>query len=364
MFKKFMSLALVLMLVMSVAVVSLSAAQVEITDEAADADVVDQAANGNDASVGAEGEPASSGAEGDAAGTGAGVIKFDANSAGWSGMKAVQFYVYGIADGKELLPWGSSKLDGTDDGSNVWSYDTSAMNIESGKQYAIIFVNKDTKEQTYDLLMDSGCLGDTAKCSGTEIENPVDSSKTTKEARWTSSSLGPRLQITSIGNLVGETVPEGKTKYGMLVTFLASKGKDGMTNAKNNGKEPQSTIDGVAEKLGLSLEDVEKAIKEAAGPNDYSTDSTDWSSEWSKDKSSLKSGGGSSDSGSGSSSGSSSSGSSSSGSSSSGSSSSSTKSGSASDTQTGQSETVLFIMLGVMVAAAGVIFFARKKTRA
>ncbi|MBQ7218567.1 MAG: LPXTG cell wall anchor domain-containing protein, partial [Ruminococcus sp.] len=42
----------------------------------------------------------------------------------------------------------------------------------------------------------------------------------------------------------------------------------------------------------------------------------------------------------------------------------SSASGSGSASQTGQETTVLYIMLGVMVAAAGVIFFARKKTRA
>ena len=78
MFKKFLSLAIALMLVLSVAAVGFSAAQVEITDEAADAEVADQAANGDAASLGAEG---------DVAATGADVLKFDANSIGWSGMK-------------------------------------------------------------------------------------------------------------------------------------------------------------------------------------------------------------------------------------------------------------------------------------
>ena len=199
-----------------------------------------------------------------------------------------------------------------------------------------------------------------------------------REARWTNNSLGPRLQITSIGNVVGDTIPATTSAYGMLVRFLASQGKDGLTNAINNGKEAQSTIDSVATALGLKKGDVEQAIKEATSANSYRTDSHDWSKDWDASKSSLADGtsddahktgdggsDGSSSSGSDSSSSSSGSGSSSSGSSSSGgSSSSSSKSGSASNTQTGQTETVLFIMLGVMVAAAGVIFFARKRERA
>ncbi len=374
MFKKIMSLAIALMLVLSVAAVGFSAAQVEITDEAADSEVADQAANGDAASLGAED---------DVAATGADVLKFDANSIGWSGMKAVQFYVYSMDTGAELLPWGGKKLNGTDDGSNVWTYEPAAngMNIEAGKQYGIIFVNADTKEQTYDLLMDTSCFGDTAKSTGTDIENPVDSSKTTKEAVWTNNALGPRLQITSIGNVVGKTIPASTSAYGMLVRFLASKGKDGLQNAVNNGKEVQATIDSVANTLGLKKGDVKDAIKEAAGANDYSTDSTDWSSQWDESKSSLadgtsedahKKGDGSSDgsdssSSDNSSSDNSSSNNSNSGNSTGGSSSSSSSSGttgSASNTQTGQTETVLFIMLGVMVAAAGVIFFVRKRERA
>ena len=42
----------------------------------------------------------------------------------------------------------------------------------------------------------------------------------------------------------------------------------------------------------------------------------------------------------------------------------STKTGSGSTTKTGQETTVLFIMLGVMIAAAGVIAISRKRDRA
>ena len=377
MFKKIMSLVLAMMIVMSIAAVSFSAAQVEITDEAVDVDVIEQGANG---------DVASEGADTDVAATGADVLKFDANTIGWSGMKAVQFYVYDLDTGAELIAWGSKKLNGTDaDGDNVWEYDPAAngMSIESGKQYCIIFVNADTKEQTYDLVMDSSCLNDIAKATGNSIENPVDSSKSTIETVWTNSSLGPRLQITSVGNLVGNTVPKSSSKYGMFVGFLASGGKSGLQNALSfsGGKTAQEIIDDVANKLGLKKGDVKDAIKEAASSNKYSTDTYDWSKDWDESKSSLSDGtssdahstgdggtdgsssSGSDSSGSDSSSSGSGSGSSGSGSSGSGSSSSSSASGSASNTQTGQGETVLFIMLGVMVAAAGVIFFARRKER-
>ena len=350
MFKKFMSLVLALMIVMSVAAVSFSAAQVEIADEAAEADDV-----------------ASQGAEADVAATGEGLVYFDAASAGWESASSILFYISDIENG-ELAAWGSKKkLGGTKGDNDIWSFDAQGLGVEDGHVYIIIFNNYDTSAETYQLLMDTSCFGDTAKANpSVMIENPVDSNKSSMEARWTNSSLGPRLQISSIGSIVGESIPANTTAYKMLVQFLASKGNDGLQNALNfNGKDEQTTIDEVAGKLGLTKSDVKNAIEEAKTTGD----GADWSGKWDASKSSLPGGdddGGGSSSG-GSSSGSSSgtsSGTSSGGTSTSGGSSTTTKSGSASNTQTGQEETVLFIMLGVMVAAAGVIFFARKRERA
>lgn len=328
MFKKFMSLALVLMMMLSVAAVGFSAAQVEVAEEAADVAVADQ------------------GAEADVAATGASTITYDNSNTNWVG--PIKFYVYDPETGAELLAWGSKKLDGTDNGDGTWSYDASAMGIESGKQYAIIFNDGTSGAQTYDLMFDDSCFGDTGYATGTSLENPVDSNKTAIEAKWKNNSLGPRKQITSIGNVVGQTIPSYTNPKSMFVDFL----KNTLTNARTfSGKNDQDLLDDTAKALDLTKDDVESAISEAGV-----------TTEWSKDKSSLS--GGSNSSSSGSSSTSSTSSGTSSTSSKTSTTTSSTKSGSASNTQTGQTETVLFIMLGVMVAAAGVIFFARKRERA
>lgn len=366
MFKKILSLALVAMLLMSVCAVSFSAAQVEVAVDGADTAVAEQ---------GADSDAASQGAESGSASTGAGILKFDNSGTNWAG--PIQFYVYCPEDEtKPLGSWGSKKLNGTDEGGGIWSYDASAL--ESGKEYCIIFYDSASTAQTYDLMLTTDCFGDTAKATGNEIENPVDSNKKAKEAKWTNSSLGPRLQITSIGNVVGETCPSYTSKYDMFVSFL----KDTLDNARKfSGKKDQELIDGTAKALGIGTNDIEAAIKEAGVTTEWSKDSSSQPADSSGDAKtkgsgdSGGSGGGSGDdSGSGddnkdssnggsdSSGGSSNSSGGSSGGSSSGSSSGS-KSGSASNTQTGQTETVLFIMLGVMVAAAGVIFFARKKER-
>lgn len=345
MFKKFLSLALVVMMLMSVAVVGFSAAEADTAEQ---------------------------GAESDVAATGAGTISFDAASAGWENASAILFYISDLEEG-ELAAWGSKKkLGGTKGENNIWSFDAEGLGVQSGHNYIIIFNNADTNAETYQLLMDTSCFGDTATANPSKmIENPVDSNKSSMEARWKNSSLGPRLQITSIGNVVGETIPANTTAYDMFCQFLASGGKDGMTNALQfNGKDEQTTIDDTAKALNLTKADVKKAI-EAAKNGLENGEKKDWSDKWDASKSSLAegdSGSGSSGSGSGTSgsgsSGSGSSGSGSSGSGSTGGSSSTTKSGSASNTQTGQETTVLYIMLAVMVVAAGVIFFLRKKDRA
>ena len=339
MFKKILSLAIVAMMLMSLIAVGASAAQVEVADEAAAAD--DVAAQGAEADVAASGMSISDD----------GVIGFDSSTCGWESASSVLFYIHEIG-GDELAAWGSKKKLGGElqsDG-KTWLFNAKDLGVVDGKQYGLILENYDTLKETYDLLLDTSCYGDTVVVDPNKsIENPVDSNKSSLEARWSSGNLGPILQITSIGNLVGEAVPSNSSKYQMFVNFLASKGKDGLSNALNyNGKDAQTTIDETAAALGLTQADVKKALEEAKTTGD----GADHTGDWDASKSSLPAG----ESG-GSTSGDTSS-------KSSGSTSTSSKSGSASNTQTGQEENILFIMLGVMVLAAGVIFFVRKKERA
>lgn len=352
MFKKFFCLALALVMIMSIAAVGFSAAQVEIAEVAADADA---------ASTGSDADAASTGADADAASTSAldtgKCLNFDASTTGWNDFGKIGFYMAEVG-GDEWKPWGSKALFASEEtSSGVWSFDPEANGypIESGKQYYVIFVNQNSGGQTANLLFDSSCLGDTAYCDGSTQENDVDSNKSSLVARWKNSSLGPMKVVTSIGNVVGETIPANTTAYEMLVNFLKNTLSNARTYVVDTGKKTeQQMIDDVVAALGLTDEDCTKAIAEAGVTVDWKASSSGGSSSGGSSSSSSSSGGSSS------SSGSTSSGSSSSGSSSS----SSTKSGSASNTQTGQEENILFIMLGVMVVAAGVIFFTRKRERA
>ena len=325
MFKKILSLALALMMILSVAAVAASAAENDVAEQ------------------GAEGEVAATGLDP------AQCLNFDVSTSGWADFGAVGFYVFPTDGSGELIPWGSKKLFKSEETSTgIWSYDPAAngMELVPGTEYAIIFVNQNSGGQTYNLLFDTSCLGDTAYCTGNEIENPTDSNKTATEAKWRNSSYGPQKVITSIGNVVGETIAASTNAYNLFVDFL----KNTLGNARTfSGKDDQTLIDDTAKALDLTKADVEKAISEAGA-----------TTEWKKDKSSLADGGSDTTTDSKTSTDSKTTTTSTTG----GSTTTSSKSGAASNTQTGQGETVLFIMLGVMVAAAGVIFFARKRERA
>ncbi|MBR1533796.1 MAG: hypothetical protein IJ639_05500, partial [Ruminococcus sp.] len=291
MFKKFVSLAIVLMLVMSMAAVAVSAAQVEISENAADTPAEVGAEGG--AEVGAEGG-ADTGAEGGADTSASGkTVSFDPSACGWNNYTIIMLYCYCPADGSVQIDWAAKKKGGMTESNGIWTYDFDAKKIEleDGKEYSLIF-NADTGVQTHDLLFNTTMYGDTAVGEATQVENPADSNKKSNIARWKSGKLGPALCITSLGNVVGEQVPSYTTAYKMFVGFLADTGKSGLQNALNyaNGKSAQEVIDETASKLGLKKGDVTSAIAEAAKPDGDRVDSYDWSKDWSADKSSLSDG--------------------------------------------------------------------------
>ena len=299
MFKKIFCLALALVMMMSMAAVGFSAAQVEVADVAADADAATTGADNDTASQGADADTASQGADAAAAATGAGdgVIYFDAASAGWAGVKWVSFYIYGLSGEGNITEWGGKNKQYTSNEGDTWAFNAKEAGVQEGKEYGIIFYNLDTSAQTADLLFNSSCnFGDTAYVPNPDdnkIENAVDSNKKSMIAKWKSSYKGPIKQITSLGNIVGKSIPSTTSAYQMMVNFLASKGSQSLTNALGfNGKDAQTTIDETAKALGLNKGDVEKAIAEAkdTGANDGTGDKTDWSDKWDKSKSTLEDG--------------------------------------------------------------------------
>ncbi len=350
MFKKIVSIAIAAMMVASTAAIAVSAAETDGAAVAAAEDSAAVAAPDGDSSVGAD--------DSGSAAVGGNSISFQVDRNLWKNFKKVYCYLYEHG-GDEIIVWGSNKGAMTDAGNDTFTFDFDAkgISIESGKQYGVIF-SGDWGVQTCDIIFDSSIMGDTAYLTGEQVENNVDSNKKSYYVKWKNadaSKYAPPLCITSIGNVIGEALWAGTTRYDLLLNFIKSDGKDGLTNAlKFNGKDEQQTLDDTAKALGLGADDVEKAIKESGK-----------TVKWDKAKSSLaatgeNSGDGSSSSGDSSSNGGSSSGSSSSSGGSSSSSGGSSSSGSSS-VSSGQETTIFFVFGGVMLAAAGVIFLARKR---
>ncbi len=192
------------------------------------------------------------------------LLHFDANSAGWRNFSRVfcHLWTYG---GDSFYAWQAKGERCTDtDGDGIWTYDLDekGISLEYGTLYAVIFSNENGM-QTYNLLLDSTVLGDTACCAGIRFEAPQDSSKTVQAAYWCNqdpTEFGPELLITSIGNVIGTCLPYTKTPQDMFEEFLHGD----LSNARTySGKSDQRILDDIAYMLDMDVQDVEEAIERA-----------------------------------------------------------------------------------------------------
>ncbi|MDR0913917.1 MAG: hypothetical protein LBM65_01945 [Oscillospiraceae bacterium] len=131
-----------------------------------------------------------------------GVIKFKLSGV-LANSKSTAFHIFTISSteggstGGAAFGWGGFKeAYHTNNGDGTVSYDIAQMIKSSpsafykkgllvGQKYAIIVYDLTTKVQSFDLTFDTDCLGDTIYLTDIDAENPVDSTKTTKVARWT-----------------------------------------------------------------------------------------------------------------------------------------------------------------------------------
>ena len=207
------------------------------------------------------------------------VISFDTATANWSSFSYVGFHIWEVSGDEnfKILGWNSKKERGTDaDGDGIWTFDFAKVGItlKEGAQYGVIFYN-DKGAQTYNLLFDTTCLGDTAYCDlSTIYENPEDSSKTAVPAFWRHqdpSVNGPELCVTSIGNVTGTCVPRGITREGLFNSFL----QNTLENAREfSGLSDQELIDNLGDKLGLDADTVQYMITEFGHEVEWSYDAS------------------------------------------------------------------------------------------
>lgn len=172
----------------------------------------------------------------------------------WENVSQIYCHIWEINDdgSVEWPSWKTNKEKMTDNGDGTWSYDlttigTDVINPNKGVNYAVIFAT-DTGIQTYDLLFDYNCLGDTAYITGESYTGPSDSEKTLVEARWRKSVLGPQKRILVNGDdVIGDTLPQGKTDAKLMAEWLL-----------DSYSEPDKTknVDSLLEKLNVTGSEV------------------------------------------------------------------------------------------------------------
>ena len=248
-------------------------------------------------------------------------LYFDVDGTGWTmGAKdKIAFYMAGGDFDTEANPtkpaaWGAKKLIGTatTGETGIFEIDPVAKlgyQFTPGVQYKVIFAKvtgANWGDQTCSLFFTTDCFGHVAYSDGTEMENDVDSSKKTKTVYWRDidpEENGPVLAITSIGNVVGSCVEQGKTKYSLFVEFLSEAKKDFQDKtcyenahkykceidpSSPGYKTEQKLIDDIGAGLGLSKDEVKAAFEEDAVKTYFETAGISCS--WSYDDSTLPAG--------------------------------------------------------------------------
>lgn len=350
MFKKIAGLFLAAAVMCSSAAITASAAEAE-----------------DDAAVAAADQSGEVSADGSSEVEAGNVVKFDVKKSGWNNVKTVFCHIW-RADGSGNWPAWQSKKEKCkyDSSTGIATYDLSmtgnTISKSDGRVYCVIF-SANTGMQSYNAIMSGKCIGDTLYCTGNQLENPEDSEKKANEAKWENNSdCGPEKKITSTGNIIGSAFPEGESDVTLLATYLV---------AYYNDDAKTSLTQKLLDELKVSPVDVMGAVTDRLNATNNPdkdtiapavekilsgcTDPTKGGKKVDKDqldnakKTGNKAAGGSSSNGSSSSS-------SNGGSSSSGSGSSSTGA-----VKSGVETTIVFVMAGLMVSAAGVMFLARKK---
>ena len=348
MFKKIVGVMVAALMVASCATVAASAAEADQAAAAADQSSIVAAADESSQVAGAEDDSKVSGADKSNS------FNFEVPS-DWKNVKVMYCHVYMcVDDGSVKWPaWKTKAEKMEDNGDGTWSYDVSklpagAIDPAKGASYAVVFA-ADTGMQTYNLLLDSNCIGDTAYVTGNSLENPADSNKTAIEARWRNSSLGPEKVITTIGNVIGDSLPEGSSNAILMANWLKSWALD---DTKTGAVPNLMTTLGVsadevyAELVKLCQQSVDNGSMTADEMNQklaksaelMGLDSSKAEEIQKTAEKEVKNNNGSGSNGSGSS-----------------------GSGSTGSVSSGQDSTVLFVLGGIMLAAAATLFVTRRR---
>jgi LPXTG-motif cell wall-anchored protein len=351
MFKKIASIALAAMMMLSTAAFAVSAAE-ESSAVAADESSAVAADSSSEVGAGK-------------------VIYFDAKSAGWDKLitskNVACAHIYRV-DGTGNWPgWQSNAERCTyDAATGIATYDMQKAidkgfdmgEIGPNNEWCVIFSVKNVGCETYPVLMNSNCFGDTVYVPDVnkKLENNVDSEKSSVETKWKKNTkLSAAKTITSTGKLQGTAHAYGETDETILASYLISYALDTDKLALTQDLVNQLKVSPVSV-WGVVQYKQDEAVKSGGKTADIvkdenasiektllgCTDPTKGGEKVDKEamdkqeavKNPSKPSGGSSNKTNGNSNGS---------------------------VSSGQETTVFFVFGGLMIAAAGVLFLARKR---
>lgn len=191
-------------------------------------------------------------------------IYFDVESAGWKNYKDIYCHIW-RADGTGEWPsWHTRKELCNKEDSGLYYYDLAKTGnadeiVASGSHnyYCVIF-SADTGAQTYNVMMNGDCLGDTCYVTENLIENPVDSFKECYETKWRNHpECGAQKVITSTGRVTGTTLAEGTTDVTILADFLLKYINDyGTADTERTDHTAE-----LADELGVSYDELLECVQ-------------------------------------------------------------------------------------------------------
>lgn len=193
------------------------------------------------------------------------VLHFDTNTAKWRHkVKADKVYCYIYGDNGNLNPWDDrEKARCYDyDGDGVFTYylDEQGITLEDNKEYVCIF--SCNGYHTNPLLFDSSVLGDTAFTMNEPYLGGEDvSPKHHIYAYWKNQDpkiFGPPLE-TTLYCFIGTAIGKQKTPQQFFEEYFHKDLYLGELSWCTN-KTEQTLVDGLANKLGLSLSQVEESL--------------------------------------------------------------------------------------------------------
>ncbi|MEE1061354.1 MAG: hypothetical protein UH080_05960 [Ruminococcus sp.] len=155
-------------------------------------------------------------------------IYVDAESFGWENCDTISCHIWRYDGTGEWLEWATKKEYCTKEADGRYSFSLSTTGNKftymDDAVYGVIFYTN-TGSQTYEVIMDGNCIGDTVCYDNWYDEGyyeaPQDSTKVVMEAMWFDNfERGMRKRITASGEVIGNDFFEGENDETMMADYL------------------------------------------------------------------------------------------------------------------------------------------------